>query len=160
LATEERRKETLLKQYFDDILFRDVAWRHQIRDVTTLRRLAVHLLSRTARMISLQRLARVFGVSLELVRSYCQYLEEAFLLRFVSFYGLKTAEQIRKPRKVHALDTGLRNAVCLTGSQDRYLAESAVHNALLGQGHDGGSSIGKGRVRWISWCTTESRSAS
>ena len=138
LAADTRRKEVLLQQYFDDILFRDVAWRHQIRNFTTLRRLAVHLLSRTARMVSLQRLARVFGVSLELVRSYCQFLEEAFLVRFAPFYSLKTAEQLRKPRKVHAVDPGLRNAVCLTGSPDRgRLMETAVHGALERTDHDG-----------------------
>jgi hypothetical protein len=137
LAKDEERKEVLLKQYFDDILFRDVSWRHQIRNFTTLRRLAVHLLSRTARLVSLQRLAQIFGVSLELIRSYCQYLEEAFLVHFVPFYSLKTGEEVRRPRKVHALDPGLRNAVCLTGSPDRgYLAESVVHNALLAQAPD------------------------
>jgi len=44
LAGDERRKEVLLKQYFDDALFKDVALRHQIRDLSLLRNLAVYLL--------------------------------------------------------------------------------------------------------------------
>jgi predicted AAA+ superfamily ATPase len=52
LAEDERRKEALLKQYFDDVLFKDVAMRHEVRDVPTLRSLAVYLLTQTASRIS------------------------------------------------------------------------------------------------------------
>ncbi|HEX9737225.1 MAG TPA: AAA family ATPase [Thermoanaerobaculia bacterium] len=138
LAGDERRKEVLLKQYFDDALFKDVALRHQIRDLSLLRNLAVYLLGQTASFISAERLARIFSVSSELARTYCGYLEEAFLVSFVPFYTLKTAERLRRPRKVYAVDTGLRNAVCLTGSPDHgRLMETAVHGALERVGHDG-----------------------
>jgi hypothetical protein len=138
LAADERRREMLLKQYFDDILFKDVALRHSIRDLGVLRNLAVYLLGQTASLVSAQRLARIFSVSTELARTYCGYLEEAFLVSFVPFYSLKTAERLRRPQKVYAVDTGLRNAVCLTGSPDRgRLLETAVHGALARTGHDG-----------------------
>jgi hypothetical protein len=143
LAPSESRRRALLSQYFDDILFRDVALRHQVRDLDTLRGLAVYLLSQTASRISMQRIANIFGVSLELARSYCRYLEEAFLVSFLPFYTLKTAERMRRPRKVHAVDLGLRNVVSLSGAPDRgRLAETAVHNLLASQApgqmiHDG-----------------------
>lgn len=138
LADDERRKEILLKQYFDDALFKDVALRHQVRDLTVLRNLAAYLLGQTASLVSAQRLARVFNVSPELARTYCSYLEEAFLVSFVPFYTLKTAERLRRPQKVYAVDTGLRNAVCLTGSPDRgRLMETAVHGTLERADHDG-----------------------
>jgi hypothetical protein len=138
LARDEQRREVLLKQYFEDVLFKDVAIRHQIRDLATLRSLAVHLLGQTASLVSLQRVAGVFGVSLDLARAYCLYLEEAFLLTLLPFYSLKTAERLRRPRKVHAVDTGLRNAVSLSGSLDRgRLAETAVANALTREADDG-----------------------
>lgn len=138
LAENDRRRELLLQQYFDDILFKDVALRHQIRDLETLRNLAIFLLGQTASLTSLQRLMKIFGITLETARSYCRYLEDAFLLRFVSFYTLKTAERVRRPRKVYAVDLGLRNAVSLTGAPDRgRLMETAVHNALAGARNDG-----------------------
>lgn len=83
LADEEARKEALLKQYFEDVLFKDLALRHQIRDLSTLRSLAVHLLTQTTSLVSLQRVAGIFGVSLDLARAYCGYLEEAFLVTFL-----------------------------------------------------------------------------
>ncbi len=144
LASEERRRELLLQQYFDDILFKDVALRHQIRDLETLRNLAIFLLGQTASLTSLQRLMKIFGITQETASTYCRYLEDAFLLRFLPFYTLKTAERLRRPRKVHAVDLGLRNAVCLSGAPDRgRLIESAVHNALT-SGHNDGLFYWKG----------------
>ncbi len=138
LADSEERKKVLLQQYFDDILFKDVALRHRIRDLPTLRNLAIYLLDQTASLISFQRLSRIFEISLDAARAYCSYLEEAFLVTFVPFYTLKTAERQRRPRKVHAVDPGLRNAVSLTGSPDRgHLMETVAHNALAGEQQDG-----------------------
>ncbi len=138
LASDERRKEVLLKQYFDDALFKDVALRHRIRDLAVLRNLAVYLLGQTGSLVSAKRLARIFSVSSKLAQTYCGYLEEAFLVTFIPFYTLKTAERLRRPQKVYAVDSGLRNAVCLTGSPDRgKLMETAVHGALERTDHDG-----------------------
>ncbi len=137
LTENEERKKVLLQQYFDDILFKDVALRHRVRDLPTLRNLAIYLLDQTAGLISFQRLARIFEISLEAARAYCGYLEEVFLVRFVPFYTLKTAERLRRPRKVHAVDPGLRNAVSLTGSPDLgHLMETVTHNALAGELQD------------------------
>ncbi len=138
LADDDRRREVLLKQYFDDILFKDVALRHRVRDVGILRALAVHLLTVTAGLVSYQRLAAQFEVSLDMVRAYCGFLEEAFLVRFLPFFSLKAAERQRRPQKVHAVDLGVRNAVCLSASPDfGRLAETAVCNALDREEHDG-----------------------
>jgi uncharacterized protein len=138
LAGDEERKQGLLQQYFDDILFKDVALRHRIRDLPLLRNLATHLLAQTASLVSFQRLAQVFEISKAAARAYCGYLEQAFLVSFVTFYTLKTAERQRRPSKVHAIDTGLRNAVSLSAAPDRgRLMETAVHNQLLRERHDG-----------------------
>jgi len=138
LAGDDQRRSVLLKQYFDDLLFKDVALRHRVRDLPTLRALAVHLLTQTTNLVSYQRIASTFGVSLDLARSYCAHLQEAFLVELLPYYSLKASERQRHPHKVHAGDLGLRNAVCLTGSPDRgRLAETAVHNALSADEHDG-----------------------
>jgi predicted AAA+ superfamily ATPase len=138
LAADESRKSSLLKQYFDDVLFKDVALRHRIRDLATLRALAVHLLTQTAGLVTYQRLSRVFGVSLDLVRSYCSHLEESFLVAFLPQYSLKASERQRNPQKVHAGDLGLRNAVCISGSSDLgRRAETAAFQALWRLGSRG-----------------------
>lgn len=138
LTSDTERREDLLRQYFDDTLFKDVALRHQIRDLQLLRNLAVYLLGQTASLVSFQRLANVFEISKTVVSAYCRHLEEAFLVSFLPFYTLKSAERLRRPSKVHAIDPGLRNAVSLSAAPDRgRLMETVVHNALLGERSDG-----------------------
>lgn len=138
LAEDDYRKELLLRQYFDDILFKDVAVRHEIRDVNTLRNMAVHLLTQTGNLISAQRLSKLFGVSLDLAKSYCGYLQEAFLIHFGSYYSQKVSERNRNPQKVHALDLGMRQIVSLAHSPDKgHLIETAVQHVLMRQPHDG-----------------------
>jgi predicted AAA+ superfamily ATPase len=137
-TSDEERKKYLLQQYFDDILFKDVALRHRVRDLPLLRNLATFLLGQTASLVSFQRLAQIFEISKAAAQAYCGYLEEAFLVSFVTFYTLKTAERLRRPRKVHAIDTGLRNAVTLSATPDRgRLMETAVYNMLMRGRHDG-----------------------
>jgi len=138
LTPDAERKKDLLRQYFDDILFKDVALRHQIRDLPLLRNLAVYLLAQTASLVSFQRLANVFEISKTMVSAYCHYLAEAYLVSFLPFYTLKSAERLRRPSKVHAIDLGLRNAVSLSAAPDRgRLMETAVHNALARESSEG-----------------------
>ena len=138
LATNDLRKELLLKQYFDDVLFKDVALRHRIRDTVTLRNLAVHLLTHTGNLISFQRIAKIFGVSLDLAKAYCLYLQEAFLIELVPFFSRKAAERNRNPQKIHALDLGLRQVLSLATSADSgHISETAVYQHIARQAQDG-----------------------
>lgn len=131
LSDSEERRDRLLKQYFDDVLFKDVSLRHGVRDMLLLRALAVTLLNETASLTSQVRLAARLGASLDLVRAYCSYLQEAYLVAFLPYYSLKVAERQRRPQKVHAIDTGVRNAVVLSGSPDwGRLAETSVWSGL------------------------------
>lgn len=118
LAENDSQREEMLSQYFDDILLRDIAMRHSVRDLSILRSLAVHLLTNTAGLTSFQRLAKVFDVSPTLIQSYTNYLYEAYLLEPVTFFSLKTAERLRNPQKMHAVDLGIRNLVSITHSVD------------------------------------------
>lgn len=131
LSKNMTRRAMLLKQYFDDILFKDIAMRHQIRDISILRNVAVHLLTQTASLVSVSRIAKLFGISQEMATAYCSYIQESFLVDFVPFYSVKVAERNRNPQKVHAGDLGLRQVVSLAHSQDTGpLVESVVYQQL------------------------------
>ncbi|MBI5447467.1 MAG: ATP-binding protein [Gammaproteobacteria bacterium] len=145
ISENELRKELLLKQYFDDILFKDVAIRHNIRDVMLLRGLAVHLLTHTASLVSFQRISKLFDVSLDLAHAYCDYLQEAFLIDFLPYYSLKVSERNRNPKKIHAIDLGFRQVLTLSNSLDiGHVIETAVYQGLMRQVQDGLFYINKG----------------
>ncbi len=136
LAKEDKSRVKILVQYFDDILLKDLAMRHNIRDLLTLRALAVHLMTHTGSLISFNRLGNLFGVSTMLVQDYCQYLQETFLLELMPFFSLKIAERQRNPQKIYALDCGLRNQTSLSLSPDQGKSiESVVFNTLKQQGY-------------------------
>lgn len=131
LTNDEQKKELLLKGYFDDILLKDIAMRHEIRDLNTLRNLALHLFAQTAGLITYKRLSKIFGVSEKLVNNYCQFIQEAFLLDFLPFYSVKVSERTRNPLKVHVNDFGMRKLMSLIHSPDYgRIAETSVFKAL------------------------------
>ncbi|MBT4922435.1 MAG: ATP-binding protein [Rickettsiales bacterium] len=132
LEENENIKLELLKQYFDDILYKDIIMRHQIRDVTMLRELAAHLITNTASLTSTKRLANIFGVSQSAISSYQDYLEEGFLLNGLPFFSLKQAERNRHPRKIYCMDLGLRMAVNNSNSPDNgKVLETLINNVLM-----------------------------
>ncbi len=134
LAESDIRRERILAQYFDDIVLKDIAIRHDIRDLATLRALAVHLLTHTGSLVSFNRLGKLFGVSTMLAKDYCHYVQEALLLELMPFFSLKVAERQRNPQKLYAADLGLRNQVSLSLSADLGKSiESLVFNALKQQ---------------------------
>lgn len=123
--------QELLKSYFLDILQKDVLKRHEIRDRGALEKMAVFLLSSSAKIISLESLKKGFGLSFSAVSSYIAYLKDAFLVfelpRF--FYSFK--KQSRALKKIYSIDTGLAGAVSFRFSEDKgRMLENIVFLAL------------------------------
>ncbi len=132
LAQSDEIRTGLLKQYFRDLLYRDVVSRHQIRDVRALETVAHHYLVNTANLATYNRLKNLYGLAMDQIRSYTRYLEESYLVREVPRFSYKVSAQSRSPRKVYAVDTGLRNAVAFRFSEDLgRLAETAVFLHLV-----------------------------
>ncbi len=131
LAKTEQHKRSILLEYFDDILYKDIVLRHQIRDVIGLRNIAVHLLSQTSKLISFQRVSNIFQVSEDTSKNYCSYIQEAFIVEMLSYYSVKASIRQRHPHKVHAMDLGIRNTVSITNSKDEgRIIESLVYQNL------------------------------
>lgn len=134
LSDDEQRKEIILKQYFDDIIFKDVAMRHQIRDLMTLRNIAVHLITQTSGLFSLTRIAQIFQISKDMAANYCHYIQESFLVDYLPCFSLKTAERNRYPQKIHVNDLGLRRIASISLSMDYgKLTETLVYQQLQRQ---------------------------
>ncbi len=131
LAKTEQHKRNILLGYFDDILYKDIALRHKIRDAVALRNIAVHLLSQTGKLISYQRIANVFQLSEEATKNYCHYIQEAFLIEMLFYYSVKASIRQRRPKKVHAIDLGLRNTVSISNAKDEEkVVESLIYQNL------------------------------
>lgn len=131
LRDETEDKELLLKQYFEDILHRDVVSRTEIRDTLTLQNLAVFLMSNIGRLTSVSNLKKNFGVSQDKVENYASALMESYLLYRLPKLEPSMKKSIRARFKPYTIDTGLRNRVAFSFSEDSgWLAENIVLNHL------------------------------
>ena len=134
LSDQEVRKKQLLTRYLDDLLFKDIIMRHRVRDAATLRNLAIYLLQQTASLSSIKRLTQIFQSSYDLMKSYVDYLQEAFIIEGLSYFTMKSAEVTRRPFKTHAIDLGLHHVVMASAEPDlSKTVETAVFQHLFQQ---------------------------
>lgn len=118
LEKDDYGKKTLLIEYFNSILERDILFRHRIKNKKDIGEIANFSLANISGKISTYKLEKDFGISSPNSRRYFEYFKEAFLLQFVSFFSYSVKRQMYNPQKVFSIDTGLRNAVSFKFSED------------------------------------------
>jgi predicted AAA+ superfamily ATPase len=127
-------KSELLDRYFDDILLRDIAERYGIKKVEKLRSLAKYYLTNIASQSSFRRISKFIGLSLSSVERFSYHMQDTYLLFFISKFSYSLKEQEVNPKKVYAVDLGLRNVVGFKFSEDLgKLYENAVFLKLMKQ---------------------------
>ena len=116
LASDDER---LLETLFEDILIRDVAVRHGIREIDALRRLAAYLIENISGRLSATRLRQPLGIaSAATILKWCEYFSDAYLFDFVPICSPSVRIQMVNPRKVYCVDTGLQHALSATTAPD------------------------------------------
>jgi predicted AAA+ superfamily ATPase len=102
----------ILNNLLEDILVRDIAVRHNIRDIGSLKELAVYLLSNVGSLVSANKLTDMFGIKTRAtLLEYFTYFKDAYLLEFLPQFSYSLKAQARNPKKIYAIDTGLIAAV-------------------------------------------------
>jgi len=118
---------SLLKQYYNDILQKDILKRYQVRESNILQKMGIFLLSNAAKTVSLNSLKKLYGISFELVARYWDYFLESFLLFEIPQFSYSLKTQQKSLKKVYAIDTGLANTVSFRFSEDKgRMLENAV----------------------------------
>jgi predicted AAA+ superfamily ATPase len=98
----------VLHHLWDDILYRDIAVRYGVRDVQTLRKLAIYLLSNIGKTYSANKLSALFQFkSVSTLLEYISHLENAYLVASVPMFSYSLKAQVRNPKKVYTIDLGL-----------------------------------------------------
>jgi uncharacterized protein len=98
----------ILNHVFDDILIRDIAVRYGLREVKTLQRLALYLVSNVGNLITANRLKSMFELgSANTITEYLAHLEDSYLFQLVPKFSYSQRKQLVNPRKVYTIDTGM-----------------------------------------------------
>lgn len=139
---ETIESRTLTRNYlstlFDSIIWKDVAKRHNIRNINDLNDLAMYLLSNFCNAFSANELAEQLGMaSVATTKKYMLYLAEPYLFFYLSRYNNKLKVMKKAPQKVYVVDNGFVSAKAFNLSENLgRLLENQVFVSLLRKGYD------------------------
>ncbi|PCI24848.1 hypothetical protein COB57_03710 [Candidatus Peregrinibacteria bacterium] len=108
----------LLKNYFYDILHKDIIFRHNIREKEMLEKITLFLLTNSTKIYSLKNIQNTFQISYDLTARYISYLKEAFLFFDLERFSFSLKQRHLAQKKIYAIDTGFCAAVSFRFSED------------------------------------------
>ena len=127
-----------LDTLFDSIIWKDVAKRHNVRNVTDLNHLAMYLVSNFCNPVTANDLTTELGFSsVNTTKKYMDYLHEPYIFYYLSRYNNKLKLMKKAPRKVYVVDNGFiaSKASSLSDNLGRLL-ENQVFIELVRRGYD------------------------
>ncbi len=96
-----------LKEVVDDILRKDIVAQYDIKDISTVQNYFTLLMERSGKVVSINKIARILGISPDTSNRYLKMFEDSYLIYTVSRFG-KTNETIKAAKKIYASDIGIR----------------------------------------------------
>lgn len=102
----------IIKGIYENILYKDVIARYEIKAIKALRELSLWLISNPGSLISYSKLKNILQLgSINTVKNYIHYLENAYLVFTLDKYDYSVGSQTVSQKKVYAIDTGLMGAI-------------------------------------------------
>jgi len=115
----KNKRGIIIQHLIDDILYRDIAVRHNIRNVNALREMTVYLVSNIGKPVSARRLTGLFGITATTtVTDYFAHLRDSYVIEFVPQFDYSVKAQIRNPKKVYSIDLGIFHQIKATFTED------------------------------------------
>ena len=127
-----------LDTLFDSIIWKDVAKRHNVRNITDLNDLAIYLVSNFCNPVSANDLTIELGFSsVNTTKKYMDYLHEPYLFYYLPRYNNKLKLMKKAARKVYVVDNGFvaSKAFALSENLGRLL-ENQVFVELIRRGYN------------------------
>ena len=137
LPTPEQKIE-LLKRLFDETYVNDIVGRHKIRNKDEFEELINILSSAVGSLTNPKKLADTFKakkrikLSVNTIKSYLDYLCDAFVVTRATRYDIKGKKYIDTPQKYYFSDVGLRNArINFRQIEENHTMENILFNELI-----------------------------
>lgn len=109
----------ILTALIDDIVYRDIAVRHNIRDVKPLKQLLIYLASNVSNLVTATKLKQSVGIkSAATILEYFSFFEQSYLIQLMPKFSYSYKSQLVNPRKIYFLDNGLLSAVSVSFNKD------------------------------------------
>ena len=126
----------VLQELLRDVVQRDIAQRHHLRETKHVMNLALFLLANTGRPMSLQSLTKALAIpTVGQTSRYLEYLQDAYLLSGLPKFSPSFKQRVTTPNKYYAIDNGLRRANSPQSNLDfGHRLENAIYLALRQKG--------------------------
>jgi uncharacterized protein len=110
---------TLSKQYFEDILNKDVIKRYNIKKVKELKDLILYLFSNVSKTYSYSTLKQVSSIkSLSMINNYIEYLKNVFVASTINKFDYSIKKQKVSSSKFYVLDNSFLKTVAFNFSEN------------------------------------------
>jgi len=138
IVASRQLTRSYLETLFDSIVWKDVAKRHNVRNITDLNDLAMYLVSNFCNPVSANDLAMELGFSsVNTMKKFMDYLHEPYLFYYLPRYNNKLKIMKKAPRKVYVVDNGFVSAKAFSLSDNLgRLLENQVFIELVRRGYD------------------------
>ncbi len=109
----------LSKQYFEDILYKDIIKRYGIRKIKELNDLIIYLFSNTGVAYSYSTLKAISQIkSLSMIKNYIGYLKNVFLAATINRFDYSIKKQMVSSSKFYALDNSFLKTIAFNFSEN------------------------------------------
>ena len=135
--------QNYLSTLFDSIVWKDIAQRHNVRNVEDLNNMALYLISNFCNPFSANELADALGfASVATAKKFMGYLQEPYLFFYLPRYNNKLKIMKKAPRKAYVVDNGFVAAKAFSVSDNLgRLLENQVFMELMRRGYDAEKSL-------------------
>jgi len=137
----DEMKVGYLVNLFKEVYLRDICERNSIKHEADLEALIDILASSIGSLTNPSKLQRTFksgrssAITDKTIKTYIDYLEEAFLLESAHRYDVKGKKYIDTPLKYYFVDVGLRNArLNFRQQEENHIMENVIYNELRVRG--------------------------
>jgi hypothetical protein len=128
----------IISQYHEDILFKDIAVRRRVKNVSALRKLSSILATQNTRLFNQNKSAVDVGIKSDLtIAKFCDYFTEVYLYSELRLYSRSRRKQLRGKAKFYAVDPLLAKSVGYHhGDTTYWILENHVANELHRRGYE------------------------
>jgi uncharacterized protein len=123
----------ILKEYYTNIIYKDIIARKKIRQVKEIKEIISFLLNNIGQIISYNKIIDNSNIkSTSTIKNFIDYLNEAYILFTLSKYDKSIRKQIQNSKKSYFIDVGMARKISVNFSENNgWYLENVVFLELL-----------------------------
>jgi len=125
------KRPDILQQLLTDVLSRDIASRHKIRNQKVLKELAVFLLTNVGKQLTFNSLKKNFKLgSIHTIISFISYFEDTYMIFTIPKFDYSLKKMNVNPKKAYSIDNGFsaKNSASFFDDRGRLLENMVFIN--------------------------------